>query len=118
MNQSFYGSICVTDILEKLKTKHSSFSKGRNGKIYMNTTVWLNEEQDEFGNIMSAQANPAKDVKEPKFYIGNFKKSNNQTKPVSDKDLHGIDTDFDIPPKETAKSFIDASDNINDQLPF
>ena len=117
MNQSHYGSLCVTDILDALRAKHSAFYKGKNGKIYMNTTVWLNEGVDDFGNIMSAQANPGKDSKDKKFYVGNFKKSEG-SKPVSDRDLKGIDTDFDIPVKETAKTFSDAADNVNDQLPF
>jgi len=115
MNQSFYGSICITDILDALKNKHSAFSKGKNGKIYMNATVWLNEQVDDFGNIMSAQCNPAKDSKDQKFYIGNFKKSNNTPKPVSDKDIAGIDTDFDLPTsgnKATEKTFTNAADDL------
>lgn len=96
MNQSHYGSICITEILDRLKSKHSAFYKGKNGKIYMNTTIWLNEQVDEYGNIMSAQANPAKDAKDQRFYIGNFKKSES-AKPVSDKDLSSIPTDYDLP---------------------
>ncbi len=110
MNQSFYGSICVSDILDALRNKHSAFSKGKNGKIYMNSTVWLNEHNDEFGNIMSQQANPAKDSKEQKFYIGNFKKSQNQTKPITDKDIPK-DTDFDLP-ESTKKQFEDAPSDL------
>lgn len=117
MNQSHYGSICITDILDNLKMKHSAFTKGRNGKIYMNTTIWLNSEVDDYGNIMSAQANPGKDSKDAKFYIGNFKKSEG-SKPVSDKDLKGIHTEYDLPSPETAKTFLDAADKVDDGLPF
>ena len=113
MNQSFYGSICVTDILDSLRNKHSSFSKGKNGKIYMNVTVWLNEHKDEFGNIMSAQANPVKDSNDKKFYIGNFKKSESQSKPISDRDIPK-DSDFDVPQREpvNANTFTDAKDDL------
>lgn len=118
MNQSFYGSLCVTDILDKLKMKHDCFTKGKNGKIYMNATVWLNAEKDEYGNIMSIQANPGKESRDAKFYIGNMKKSETSQKPVSDKDLAGIHTEYDLPSKESAKTFTEAADNIGDQLPF
>lgn len=119
MNQSFYGSICITDILEKLKMKHSAFSKGKNGKIYMNTTVWLNEQTDDYGNIMSIQSNPGKDSRDQKFYIGNMKKSDSGQKPLTDKDLTNISVPNDLPVKgETKESFMEAADNTQDQLPF
>lgn len=91
-NQLFYGSICLTDILEKAKEKHSSFIKAQNGKIYININVWENETEDKFGNSMSIQLNPSKDMKdkEEKFYIGNCKKSEG-AKPITDKDITAID---------------------------
>ena len=52
-NKFFFGSICVTDLIEQLKLKHSAFSKAQNGKIYANVNVWLNEEKDKFGNIIN-----------------------------------------------------------------
>lgn len=77
MNQLFYGSVCVTDIIEHMKKGHSSFEKAQNGKVYAKVNVWLNEEEDKFGNILSAQLSPKKDQKEKDGtpYIGNFKKS-------------------------------------------
>lgn len=95
MNQSFYGSVCLTDLIEKAKAKHSAFVKAQNGKIYCNVTVWLNEEVDKYGNIMSIQANPSKENKdkEEKFYLGNLKKSEyKEPQPLSDKeDIPAID---------------------------
>jgi hypothetical protein len=87
MSQLFYGSICITDLLEQAKVKHSAFSKGTNGKIYCNVNIWLNDEEDKFGNIVSAQLNPTKERKDidAKIYIGNFKKSEG-AKPLSDND--------------------------------
>lgn len=77
MNQLFYGSICLTDLLEKAKQKHSAFSKAQNGKIYVNVNVWLNSEKDKFGNVMSIKVTPSKEKKdiEEGFYIGNCKQS-------------------------------------------
>lgn len=89
MNQSFYGSVCLTDLIEKAKQKHSSFTKAQNGKIYCNITVWLNDEVDKYGNTMSIQANPSKEMKdkEERFYLGNCKKSEyKEPQQLTDKD--------------------------------
>ena len=51
MNQLFYGSICLTDLIEKAKSKHSAFSKAQNGKIYANVNVWLNETPDKYWKL-------------------------------------------------------------------
>ena len=98
MGQLFYGSICLTDLIEKAKSKHSGFSKGQNGKIYVNVNIWLNDNQDKFGNIMSIQVNPSKEKKDidERFYIGNCKQSDGP-KPISDRDTSGLDVDLDIP---------------------
>lgn len=94
-NQSFYGSICLTDLIDKAKQQHSSFTKATNGKIYCNVTVWLNEEVDKYGNIMSVQANVSKEKKdkEERFYLGNLKKSEyKEPQPLEGKDdLPGTD---------------------------
>lgn len=98
MNQLFYGSICVTDIINHAKKQHSAFSKADNGKIYANVNVWLNEEEDKFGNIISVQLNPKKDRVEEdgKPYIGNMKKS--EPKPVLPSDLEQMqDVIDDLP---------------------
>jgi hypothetical protein len=97
-NQLFYGSICITELIEQAKVKHSAFSKAANGKIYCNVNIWLNKEEDKFGNIMSAQLAPSKERKDidTKLYIGNFKKSEG-AKPLSDKDT---------------KSFVDVADDL------
>lgn len=118
MNQLFYGSICITDLIEKAKQKHSAFSKAQNGKIYANVNVWLNETPDKYGNVISIKVNPSKDKKdiEDGFYIGNCKKSDGPT-PVSDKDINNLDVD--IEPTDTYKAApnsINPDDNTD--LPF
>ena len=103
--QLFYGSICVSDLLDKLKERHSAFTKGTNGKIYGTVNVWLNKDVDKYGNIMSIQINPSKEMKdkEERFYIGNLKKSEG-SRPVSENDVSGVDDNFsDIPVRETKK---------------
>jgi hypothetical protein len=96
-NQLFYGSLDLTLLIEQAKAKHSAFTKGNNGKIYASINVWLNSEPDKFGNIMSLQINPSKEMKDidKKMYVGNLKESEGP-KPISDRDVSGIDTDFDV----------------------
>lgn len=92
MSQLFYGSICLTDLIEIAKKKHSAFTKGRNGKIYAAVNVWLNDLEDQYGNIMAVQLNPNKERKDQdgKPYIGNLKASSGSA-PVTDRDVSGLD---------------------------
>jgi hypothetical protein len=115
MSQNFYGSVCLTDLIEKAKSKHSSFTKAQNGKIYCNVTVWLNDDEDKFGNVISIQANSSKEMasKEEKFYLGNCKKS--KVKPISDNDFEGVD-DIDIP--ERIETTPMQEKDAKDDLPF
>lgn len=79
MSKLLNGSICLSDLIKKAKQKHSSFSKSeKNGKIYCNINIWLNDETDIFGNTVSIQLNSKKELreKEGKIYIGNAKPSN------------------------------------------
>lgn len=116
MSESFYGSICLTDLIEHAKSKHSSFTKGQNGKVYASVNVWLNDKPDKFGNVLSVQLNPTKENKdiEKKYYIGNCKKSEG-AKPVSDRDVSDLDTDFEVPEKP-AKNAANPDDDTD--LPF
>ena len=115
MSQSFYGSINLTLLIAEAKKKHSAFTKHDNGNIYGNITVWLNDDVDKFGNIMSMQLNPTKDRKEAdgKPYIGNCKISTS-TKGVSDRDTAGLDVDLDTTPAAIKN---DKKDDPDD-LPF
>lgn len=118
MNQLFYGSICLTDLVEKAKSKHSAFTKGQNGKIYANVNVWLNETADKYGNVLSIKVNPSKDKKdiEEGFYIGNCKKSDGP-KPIEDNDVDDINLDEIDPLPHQQKQNNSASPEVDD-LPF
>lgn len=124
MSQLFYGSIDLTTLIELAKKKHSAFTKGNNGKIYAAVNIWLNDEKDKFGNIMSVQINPSKEMKdiEDRVYIGNLKQSEGP-KPVSDRDVNGLDTDFDVPsrPQKTDATTEGPASNVTEpieDLPF
>lgn len=99
-NERFYGSIDVTVLLEKAKEKHSSFLKaGEKSHLYANVIVWLNEDEDKFGNVMSIQLSSKKEQKEQegKVYLGNLKRSESNEKPVSDKDIEKLPEVDDLP---------------------
>lgn len=114
MSQLFYGSINVSELVQRAKEKHSGFITGNNGCIYANVSVWLNDKPDKFGNTMSIQVNPSKDKKDvdERFYIGNCKQSDGP-KPVSEKDVSGLDLSGVDIPKSAGKD-----NQPSDDLPF
>ncbi len=120
MSTRFYGSICVTDLVDLAHKKHSAFTKGDNGKIYANVNIWLNDELDKYGNIMSAQLSPKKELREQdgQPYIGNFKES--QAKPIDSRSVNGLSLPSDIPATEKSNNNQPASDITQpvDGLPF
>jgi hypothetical protein len=77
---TFYtGSICLTDIPKE------KITEAKNGKKYLNLTLWVNDTADQYGNIGSIQVSQTKeqrDAQEKKQYIGNFKAPNAQAAPV------------------------------------
>ena len=81
MSQLFNGSICLSDIpKDKITTSE------KNGKKYLNITVWLNDDADQYGNIGSLQVSQSKaerEAGEKKQYIGNFKKPHGAAVPQS-----------------------------------
>ena len=121
MSQRFYGSICVTDIIEHANKKHSAFSKADNGKIYADLNIWLNDDVDKFGNIMTAQLNPKKDLREQdgQPYIGNFRES--ERKAITSRDAGNMSLPSDIPAREKTTSVAATANDIKepiDDLPF
>lgn len=81
MSRLFYGSINITELLDRAKELHSAFSKSdKNKKVYCNISVWLNDEPDEYGNVMAIKLAATKealqkDAEQGKVYIGNCKES-------------------------------------------
>jgi hypothetical protein len=91
MAKQFYGSINLTKILEQAKEKHTAFQKAANGNVYFNINVWLNDEPDKYGNILSLKLSATKeaiaaDETTGKIYIGNCKENENVSAPLSDND--------------------------------
>lgn len=118
MNQSFYGSIDITKLLEELKAKHSGFYKGNNGKVYGNCQVWLNDQPDKYGNVLSIKINPSKDKKDidKAFYLGNCKKSDGP-KPIGDNDIDDVNLD-EVDPLPHQQKIQPPTGTEVDDLPF
>lgn len=122
MSLRFYGSICITDLVDLAHKKHSAYSKADNGKIYANVTVWLNDEKDKYGNIMAVQLNPKKELREQdgQQYIGNMKEA--EAKPIGARDASGLSLPDDIPASQKTTNNLppeasDITQPISD-LPF
>ena len=70
MSTFYTGSICLSDIPKE------KITEAKNGKKYLNLTLWVNDTPDQYGNIGSIQVSQTKeqrDAQEKKQYIGNFK---------------------------------------------
>ncbi len=93
--QRFFGSICITDIMEHFKKGHSGFVKGENGKFYANCSLFLNDEEDKFGNVISVKLSCKKEKAETegKNYIGNFKES--EDKGINKRDAKAFGDDLE-----------------------
>lgn len=122
MSKLITGSINLDTILDKLKEKHSAFTKGNNGCVYVSILVWQNDTPDKYGNIFSIQLNAKKDApdEEKKQYIGNMKFV--EPIAVDDSDIASranIDTS-EIPGAEPKNSTTVATETVVpvDDLPF
>lgn len=72
MSQLFIGSICVSDIPK------DKLTQAKNGKLYLNIDIWVNDENDKYDNIGSVSVRQSKEEREAKLkklYLGNFKTS-------------------------------------------
>jgi hypothetical protein len=75
-------SIELTKLREVFKENphHSAFTVHANKKVYVNLTIWHNDEFDQYGNNVSIQLNSKQDQRaaEGKVYIGNGKRAGTQ----------------------------------------
>lgn len=75
MSERINASICLTDLGMATRANHSAITTAKNGKVYANITIWVNDEKDKFDNDVSIQLNSKQDQRESdgKVYIGNGK---------------------------------------------
>lgn len=96
MSKSYYGSICLTDLLNKAKEKHEAFTKSeKNSKLYCKIKIWFHDEPDKYDNVAAIQV-PAKE-KDNRFYIGNLKKSEYKEPEITDEDVDDLPEPDDLP---------------------
>ncbi len=106
MAESYYGGVNITTLLAALSDKHTAFQKDKNGQIWCNVKIWINQEKDRFGNAAAMQLSSKEHAaNEKKIYIGNFKKDEPKDKPVTNSDI-----------EQTQKQFSTALDESD--LPF
>jgi len=92
--QLFYGSINLSELIDKAKDKHSAFKKADNGNIYVAVQIWETE-NDKYGNDAGIQLSPAKDSTDKKTYVGNLKKTaQEQKQEEASSFLDGLATDL------------------------
>lgn len=81
-----------------MKAAHSSGSRAKNGKVYTNVVIWINDDEDKFGNIGSISLSEPKDSQEKKTYIGNFKEPKSQAAaPLEKGEVAGDKESDDLP---------------------
>ena len=94
------GSINLTKLNNLARAANKAFSKSKNGDIYCNINIWVNDEADQYGNHASIKTNYKDMPKEEKNYIGNLKyleQQNNEPKPITEADFPAIPVNDDLP---------------------
>lgn len=62
MSQLINASIDVSLLLDMINKAHTAANRStKNGKVYVNLSIWINDEPDKFGDHASIQLNSAKD---------------------------------------------------------
>lgn len=95
MSTLYGASVNITKLMAAAKAGHSAFSKAKNGDIYCNLNVWLNDTADQYGNDLSLQLNSKKELRETegKIYVGNGKKAQAaQPEAVKPEELPDLDS--------------------------
>lgn len=97
MSKLLYGSIDFTKLIELAKAGNKAFSKAKNGKIYLNVNVWINDEKDNYGNDASIQTTFKDSTKEEKVYCGSLKLSEQKAPEVLIENSDEIPEADDLP---------------------
>jgi hypothetical protein len=93
MSKLLVGSIDLS------KIEKSRIVEGKNGAKYYNVNVWINDENDQYGNIASIQTGITKEEREAGGkggYIGNLKdlSAKSESKPAQAKTVEVEDDDL------------------------
>lgn len=105
MARMLIGSIDLNKIDKtKIVTKDKNGQPFENGAKYLNVVVWVNDENDQYGNIASIQESISKEEREggaKATYIGNLKEikpQTNDSKPTNNQsNSSASDENDDLP---------------------
>lgn len=75
MSKLLSGSIDLSKIGELMRQNHPAVVTGKNGKKYLNLSVWINDNEDTYGNIASISIYDK--INKKSEYIGNLKDFSN-----------------------------------------
>lgn len=99
MNKMMTGSINLTAVKELQKTNPKAFFKSdKTGVLYLNATIFVNDEPDQYGNNASISVYDSETKKS--VYLGNFKMFSQNA------------------PAQSAQPAQSIVDNNDDDLPF
>jgi len=99
MAKMLFGSIDVSKIEKsKIVTKDSNGQPFKNGGQYLNVVVWVNDQDDQYGNIASIQQSISKEEREQGVkatYIGNLKeyRQNNQQQSAPQQNANPVSSE-------------------------
>jgi hypothetical protein len=82
-------STIINASLDLTKVEKSKVIKGKKGS-YINVTMFINDEVDQFGNhasIIMSQTKEERDAKTPRVYLGNGKVVGGNTQPKEEESL-------------------------------
>lgn len=86
MSKKYYGLTNLSKLIKAAKGKDPSMFRHENGDIFVKTTVWINDEPDEYGQILKTVTNPG-DKETKKIYFGNFKEAEAPETGISEQDI-------------------------------
>lgn len=91
------GSICFTDLLDFAKSGHNAFSRAENGKIYVNVSLYIKDERDQYKNDASVSIVPKVDTNFKFEFIGNMRWVEPKIQELNQKDIEEIPESDDLP---------------------
>lgn len=77
----------LTGYIDVAKLSKDKIKDGKKGQKFVNVTVWLNDEEDQYGNIASIQESTTKEERDSGVkanYIGNLKDPKSGQAPAAD----------------------------------
>jgi len=85
----------LTGSINLSKIDKSRLYKSEKGEMFLNVSVWINDELDNYGNIASIQQQVKKD--ELKIYIGNLKEYHKQEPKATEQSAQNQPEPDDLP---------------------